>query len=85
MTDRYTHNLPLNIPLFLIIISLVNLVPAFFVYKIHSNQSLWSSVIEAVDFSPELILFVFGVFGVNVIFMFLGFWLLLNKRKEKPS
>lgn len=84
--NRYTHNLPLNIPLFIIIMGAIQLPNAAFVGSVHSDATLWKIVLtNRSNFSELLIMWNYGTLVIDLLFIGLGVWLLLNKERPKKQ
>lgn len=84
--NKYTHNLPLNIPLFILIMGVIQLPNAIFVGSIHADASLWTIVMtNRSNFTELLIMWSYGTLAVDVIFIGLSVWLLLNKEMPKKE
>ena len=85
--NKYIHNLPLNIPVFFIILGIVHLPNSVFVASVHSDATLWNIVTTSRNhFVPELmVIWNYASLGVDLVFIFIGVWLLLNKERAKQQ
>ena len=85
--NKYIHNLPLNIPVFFIILGMVQLPNSVFVASVHSDATLWNIVTTSRNhFVPELmVIWNYASLGVDLVFIFIGIWLLLNKERRKQQ
>lgn len=81
-TDKYTHPLPMKMPIFLIILGASNLPVISFVYRIWADQDLWNLVLDKVHVPQEIILVIFVMIGIDMVLMFFGFWVLLHKEQK---
>ena len=82
--NKYTHNLPLNIPLILIILGMIQLPNSIFIGSIHSDASLWTIVLtNRSNFTEAMIMWNYGTLGIDLLFIGLGVWVLLNKDRTK--